>query len=528
MQKFRIKFRLRFFTFFALSFALFLISPAQAKPWPRPKLVLLLVIDQFRSDYLIRLENQFLPKKQKNGEIGGFGYLLAESAYFPFAKYDLLQSVTAAGHTTIVTGSYPYQAGIPLNAWYNSQTGRRENCMEDAKSPLVGVDSPADSGRSPKNLIGTTVGDELKNSSPKSKVISISLKDRSAILMGGHRADLALWFDQDARGWVTSRYYAPDLPGWVQKINLKLQQTEFKKSPKVIDIEAAPRPLGIDMTVSMVQEALRAYSLGKGPQTDFLAVSFSTHDFVGHQQGPHSKEIEEVTLLEDRAISKILNSIQQTIPGGLANTLVLLTGDHGVAPTAEWSKQNHLEGGTILRKTQKEILTHHLNERFGKLKDGASWIADSTSLNFYIHPEAIASKKLERKEVEEEIRKVLRIQPEIASVITRSDILEKKFPIGMIERQALHSYYPSRSGDVIAIPKPFFIAEGPNPGTTEHMTGYSYDRTVPLLFLGPSIRPGIYSSAEMIDLAPTLAFLLGVLPPALSEGRVLSEAVNLK
>jgi hypothetical protein len=184
----------------------------------RPKLTLVLVIDQFRADYLTRFASRFLPSSGKNGEVGGFKYLMSKGAYFPQAKYDVLENMTCPGHATILTGSYPYLSGIVLNEWYDRSLGRMIYCVDDGDSPLVGSDlKGAESGVSPKNLVGTTVGDELKNSGRPSKIISIALKDRAAILLGGHRADLAVWLSSNYR-WVSSRYYVKDkeLPRWIE------------------------------------------------------------------------------------------------------------------------------------------------------------------------------------------------------------------------------------------------------------------------------------------------------------------------
>jgi hypothetical protein len=188
----------------------------------RPKLVLVLVIDQFRADYLTRFESRFLPA-EKGGTVGGFQYLMSKGAYFPFGQYDLLQNMTGPGHATILTGAYPYLSGISLNYWFDSTKNEKVYCAQDDGSKTIEVVPPsANVGTSPKNLLGTTVGDELKNAGFPSRVFSVALKDRAAIFMGGHRADAAFWFDSGLYQWASSQFYFPKgkLPDWIKHSNL--------------------------------------------------------------------------------------------------------------------------------------------------------------------------------------------------------------------------------------------------------------------------------------------------------------------
>ncbi|MBC7712452.1 MAG: alkaline phosphatase family protein, partial [Rhizobacter sp.] len=309
----------------------------------KPKLVVLLVIDQFRADYLTRFQDRFLPAKNSSGAVGGFKYLIANGSYFPYAQYEILQSMTGPGHASVLTGSYPYQAGIPLNDWYDTKQAKNIYCVDDEKTQLVGYEDGKDHpGMSPKNLLASTVGDELKNAGYPSKVISIALKDRAAVLMGGHRADLALWFDPKTFSWISSNYYLPDnkLPTWVTKLN---EEVKIKKAPMKIwsaklqetmksyfkttssypydkklvgkigpgfnhgiaacSPEELSSPYGNELTAQAAIRAIDFYELGKNKTPDLLAVSFSSHDYVGHAFGPNSKEIEDMTISEDRVIS---------------------------------------------------------------------------------------------------------------------------------------------------------------------------------------------------------------------------------
>lgn len=534
-----------------------------SKEFKKPKLIVVLVIDQFRADYLTRFRERFLPAGKSSGVVGGFNYLISNGAYYPYAQYDILQSMTGPGHATVLSGSYPYQSGIPINDWYDSKSGKNVYSVEDNDTSIVGLaDNTGKVGMSPKNFIGSTVGDELKNAGYPSKVISIALKDRAAILMGGHRADLALWFDPKSFQWISSKYYLPDgkLPSWIEQLNsevkikkspmkiwsAKLQETmksyflttnSYPNDKKLISKigpvfnhgmaacspEELSSPYGVEITAQAALRAVDFYNLGKNKTPDLLSISFSSHDYVGHAFGPNSKEIEDMTVSEDRIISTFLNALKKKIPGGLNDVVVVLSADHGVAPNSDWLKENKFPAGRIDAIPLQKKIEDHLIQKFGKLDAGAEWITYSIDFNFYINREALSSKKIGIIDAENEIRKVLQNEAGIAHVFTHTDYENKLLPPGMHERQIMKTYFNGRSGDVIAIPKPFFVVGDDN--NTTHMTGYSYDKTVPLIMTGSAFKHSIIPKiVEVVDIAPTLTFLTGTVPPSNSEGRVLTEA----
>lgn len=527
----------------------------------RPKLVVMLVIDQFRADYLTRFQSRFLPAK-KDQEIGGFQYLMSQGAYFPYGQYDILQCMTGPGHASVLTGTYPYLGGIPLNAWFDQNKKKVIYCAEDTDSPLVGpAKSDPARGVSPRNLVATTVGDELKNAGYPSQVASVSLKDRAAIFMGGHQADIAIWFSPTTNQWISSKYYLPkqELPAWVKKLNQETLPAIGKEyiwkasgsgtgfsandSMSLVDSKNAgpfggkqfphvsqfgsktglANPLGLELTEIAAEYTIDALNLGKGKATDLLAVSFSSHDYVGHAFGPNSREMEEMTVAEDRVISRLLNFLQKKVPGGLQNVVIAFTADHGAPPSPEWGRANKLEAGRIDEEELRKSLSDHLSEKFGKPKDG-SWVQVVIGLNFYLNHDAIRDKGLESSVVEATAKSYLEKNPNAAFVLTYTEYLNRKLPPGMLERQSLHTYYKGRNGDVILIAKPYFIPTG---ASADHLTSYSYDRTVPIILAGGPIRSGIYATrAEVVDIAPTLSFILGTIPPSLSEGRVLHEILK--
>lgn len=495
----------------------------------RPKLVVVIVIDQFRSDYLTRFEKQFLPATDKTGQPGGFKYLMSQGAYFPFATFDILQSMTCPGHAMILSGTNPARMGIPLNDWYDPKEKRTKYCVEDELSPIVGSKAPM--GMSPKNFTGSTLTDEIKNAGIKGKTITVALKDRGAILLGGAQADLALWFDFKEYKWISSRYYLPtgNLPDWVTKLNGNIQQRLGKTfnwkhgSFKIGDEKTLHLPFGNELTADAALQALQEYKLGQTEGVDILGISFSSHDYLGHELGPNAKEMETMTLAEDVVISRLIRTIKKSLPGGLKDVVFVLTADHGVAPSTDFLKNSKLPSGQISQKKLWESVNQALEQKFGKSAEG-SWITQVKSFNFYLNHPAIQSKKLNLEEVENFVRDILKAEPGVHSVYTRSEFQLRSFPPGPTGEQIKKSFEPSLSGDLIIIPKPFFYAAG-NPAT--HMTGYSYDTNVPILFSGQRFIKGVFGNrAEIVDIAPTLSFVLGVLPPATSEGRVLTEALK--
>lgn len=509
-------------------------SPQAASGDFRPRLIVVIVFDQFRADYLTRFEKRFLPALGKNGEVGGFAYLMKQGAYFPYGKYDQLQCMTGPGHAAILSGSHPYQSGISLNFWFDPEKKTRTYCAEDVSQATVGVEKTKNLGTSPKNFIGSTVGDELKNAGHSSKVVTLALKDRSAILMGGHRADLALWMDYSLK-WISSRYYLPDgkLPNWVSELNTKLEKRKgeplnwsipgrFSHVSTLGARDSLSHPVGAELTELAAERAIEAFQLGRGKSTDLFAVSFSGHDYAGHTWGPNAPEMEELTAAEDRQVSKLLNYIRRSVPGGLKEVVFVFTADHGVAPAPDYSKENKIPGGRIDDEALGKAISARLNEKFGK-PDSGEWIPLADSLNLWLNHDAVRVKKISLSDVEAVAKEVILKTPGVAHVFSASDYAARKLPPGQFERQILKTYYPGRSGDLVIIQKPFYIK---NEDFAEHNSGYNYDSTIPIILAGPKIRPGIYSTqAEVIDIAPTLTFLTGVLPPALSEGRVLSEAL---
>lgn len=512
----------------------------------RPKLIVVLVIDQCRSDFLTRFAKRIEANRSR-----GLSYLMKNGAYYPNAKYDILQSMTCPGHATILTGAYPNQMGIPLNEWYDTSIKEEVYCASDRLSPIVGRVADDKEGLSPRRLVGSTVGDELKMAGYGTRTVAIALKDRSAIMMGGHLANLSLWMDGGK--WVSSKYYLKDgkLPEWVTQLNKKIESEQGqvfewevpgapsgltspnsvakKKVRVVIDAkEAFATQYGVKVTTDAAIKAVTEFKLGKGPHTDILAVSYSSHDMLGHQKGLQAPEMEDLTMYEDESIGLLIESIDSAV--GLKNVVFAMTGDHGVAPAVQVVKPMGINAGTF-DKSLVQAAGEHLEKKFGKSRLGP-YILRVRSFNFYLDPAVITEKKLRREDVEAELKSFL-LQPKangetgregVAEVFTRTEFEKKLFPTGRFGRQLRNTYIVGKSGDVVLIPKPFWVSEG---AFATHLTGYEYDRSVPLILAGERFKSGVFAqSAEVIDIAPTLSHILGLVAPSGSDGRILHESLK--
>ncbi len=499
----------------------------------KPKLIVVIVIDQFRADYLSRFESRFLPAQDKTKKIpGGFKFLMENGAYYPLAEYDVLQSMTCPGHAMIMTGSHPNMNGIPVNEWYDRKTQKMQYCAEDPQFEY-----------SPHNLQTTTFTDELKNTGAKSKVITLALKDRSAIMLGGHRADLALWMDYKTFIWRTSPFYTKELPNWTKTLNAKIKSlgnaemtwtstakttglsegtsAVFEKKYQPFSKNGLSQNFGIEVALDAAESALFGENMGHGPATDVLAISLSNHDMLGHGNGPNSREMEELTVFEDQKLSKFFSSIQRHMGGSLKDVVIVLTADHGIPPTVEYSTNAKIDSGKLDYLLLYKAINERLDKKFGAPKN-KEWIAASRYFHFYINQATLEEKSLTSKQVEDEVKTVLEEQKGVFYVATKSDLKAGLFPPGALGEQLKRQYIADKSGDLILLPRPFYMEKDDNLVT--HMTGFSYDKTVPLILFGAAFKPGVYAEpARVIDLAPTLSFMMGIVPPATSEGRVLHE-----
>ncbi len=517
-------------------------------PFPeQPKLVVGIVVDQMRYDFLYRYSDKY--------SSGGFKRLMNEGFNCRNNHYDYAPTVTAAGHAAIFTGSIPAINGIIGNEWFNKKTGKIVYCVEDSSVRTIGSDSKAGL-MSPKNLLVSTITDQLKIANNfQSKTIGIALKDRGSILPAGHTANAAFWFDSKNGAWITSSFYMNDLPKWVQDFNaLKMPQkymaegwktllpieqyTEStldnqayeaklsgEKTPSFPHELAAQSgvnllevirttPFGNTLTKDFALAAIQNENLGKSPKTDFLTVSFSSPDYVGHAFGPNSIEIEDTYLRLDKDIAEILTSLDNTL--GKGNYLVFLSADHGVADVPGFAQSQKLPAGVLDASVTSKEVKLALKNAFGE----GDFIRAEDNSQIYLNDSLLKVKKLTYSEVHAVVRETLLKHDEIADVVDLHNLANSTLPDYQLN-YVKNGFNPRRSGDIMTVLNPSWFT-GRKQGTT-HGTLYRYDTHVPLLFYGWKIKTGETTLRTNIsDISPTVADLLNILEPNGSIGNVIS------
>ncbi|MCS6885484.1 MAG: alkaline phosphatase family protein [Acidobacteriota bacterium] len=522
----------------------------------RPKLVLILVIDQFRADYLWRFSHLFGQK--------GFKRLLSSGAVFVNAHYPYSNTETAVGHASIATGALPSSHGIIANKWYDREAGEFRESVYDATFAKEGIYPPV----SPKRLSASTLADQLRLSNNfKSRAYGISLKDRSAILTAGNAGTAAFWFDTRTGNMISSKHYLDRLPQWVEDFNTRrLADSYFGKlwerllpedaysisdeddapyerawasnGKAVFPIRVAGRnnrldqsyyeqlrgtPFGDEYLLEFVKTLFKEEKLGLGEHPDLLTVSFSSLDLCGHAAGPYSQEVQDMVLRLDRVVAELLDTVDKQV--GLSNAVIAFTADHGVAPHPDYSKRYHLKGGRLQASELVGLVERELAKRYGQ----GDYVLAFINAQIYLNTQLIADKGLNQAEVEEFIGKTLLAVSGIAHYYTRSQLLSHSSldstPIG---RRVQAGFHAKASGDVLLVPEPFYLISESDEEKmgTDHGSPYHYDTHVPVILFGRGIKPGNYTAeASPTDIAPTLSYVLKVESPNCSVGRILSEAL---
>jgi hypothetical protein len=488
-----------------------LLCAAGAAAAAPPKLVLAIVVDQFRYDYLTRFRGDYH---------AGFKRLLTEGAVFTNARYVHYPTVTAVGHSTFLSGATPSMSGIVGNEWFERETGETVTSVSDKTVKLLGAGGD---GSSPRRMLVSTVGDELKMAGGGGKVVGISLKDRSAILPAGHMADGAYWFDPRSGNFVSSTFYFPELPGWVGAYNASRPADKYRGAhwldhalPADTSIYAALEgsPFGNELVETFAERAIQAEKLGQRNVTDLLAVSFSANDYVGHAAGPDSPEVKEVSIQTDRVIGKLFSFLDAAV--GMGNVLVILTADHGVAPVPEVNEARRMPGGRMPPGVVRKAVEAALIDKYG----AGQWMLNASDTAFYFNREFIRQKKLDAVDVERTAAEAVRGVAHVFRVYTREMLLNGTVDL-QVGRRVMNGFYAPRSPDLYVLLEPYWIYG--SKGTT-HSTTFSYDAHVPVIFMGPGIRPGrFYQQIAVNDIAPTLATYLDVETPSGSVGRCLAE-----
>lgn len=496
-----------------------------ARAAEKPKLILAVAVDQFRYDYLTRFRADYH---------AGLDRLLSHGAVFTDAHYIHFPTVTALGHSTFLSGATPSVSGMIANEWYDRGVKHSVSSVSDDSTQLVGGIKGA-MGSSPRRLLVSTVGDELKMAGKGTKVIGVSFKDRSAILPAGHMADAAYWFDSDTNHFVTSTYYMKELPEWVNVINSERPIWKYLGVPW-LPVNAKPgdrpfcsmaaggdlphcgaieaTPFGNEMLENFAEQAIQHENLGAHDGTDLLALSLSSNDYAGHALGPDAPEIRDISIRTDQLLGKLMDFIDARI--GQGKCLVVLTADHGVAPVPEVNEARKMPGGRLDHTQYSRSLADTLTARFGP----GPWFAWDATGFFYLNQETLTRNKADAREVRRFAAETARSLPHIARVFTRDELEKAEGVADPVGRAVLLGFYASRWGDLVMLPEPYYIFA--NTGTT-HSHPYSYDSHVPVIFMGSGIQPGVrYDQIAVNDIAPTLAALLEIETPSGSFGKILS------
>jgi predicted AlkP superfamily pyrophosphatase or phosphodiesterase len=521
----------------------FLIISIELNIFPQdntaPNLVVGIVVDQMRYDYTTRFYNHF-------GN-DGLKRLLNEGTSFTYAHYNYVPTVTGPGHASIYTGTTPFHHGIINNTWFEKSENKEVYCTEDISVHGVGTDSNA-GNNSPKRLLTTTITDQLKiATSGKAKVISISIKDRGAILPGGQSADAAYWYDHSSGKFITSTYYMDKLPQWVEDFNnrklpdnylsksweLSLPISEYSistedETPYEEDVFSEGKvsfphsfknlnsnnkygklistPFGNQLLIELAKTAVENEKLGKNSFTDFLAISFSSPDYIGHAYGPNSVEVQDLYIKFDKQIAELLNYLDASV--GKRKYLLFLTSDHAVAENIDFLKKLHIRSGMLNPQKSIDSLKNYLKRNYGD----ENIFEAVYGKQIYLNKDVILQKKLRVSEIRQAVKDYLYTLPEISQVFTRDD-LEKETAHRNSPNLILNGFNFFRSGDLVFELQPNYLAYYSGKGTT-HSTKYSYDTHVPIIFYGWHIPvQKINDPVYAIDIAPTISDLLGITEP---------------
>ncbi|MCF2506814.1 alkaline phosphatase family protein [Dyadobacter sp. CY107] len=517
----------------------------------RPKLIVGIVVDQMRYDYLYRYYDQY--------QEGGFKRMMNEGFNCRNNHYSYALTVTAAGHASAYTGSVPAINGIVGNEWFDPIAKQSIYCVEDSTVRTVGSNNLTVGKMSPKNLLTSTVSDQLRIATNfRNKTIAVAIKDRGSILPGGHTANGSYWFDSKTGNWVTSTYYMDDLPKWVKDYNAKKMPSAYlqkgwqlllsadnygQSSPDDVDWEGklpgAKRPVfpydlaglagdafgvvtdtpwGNTITKEMAIEAIKGENLGKGKDTDFLAISFSSTDKIGHRVGPNSIEQQDDFLRLDREFAELFGFLDGWV--GKGEYTVFLTADHGVVDVPGFAAAHKLPSGLVERKVVTATIDKALDDAFGKEK----YILSRENNQLYFDHSLLLKKKLTVAMATEVIREALLKVPGVADVLNLTDM--GKAPMNTYQLELYkNNVNAKRSGDVQILTEPGWFY-GTSTGTS-HGTGYNYDTQVPFVMFGWGINKGeTLRRTSVADIAPTISALLHILPASGNIGNPVEEAIK--
>ncbi len=524
----------------------------------KPKLVVGIVVDQMRNDYIARFEGHF-------GE-GGFKRLLDQGYQFKNAHYNYIPTYTGPGHASVYTGTTPRYHGIIANNWYSRTFDKSIYCAEDSTQTAVGG-SGENGAMSPANMDASTISDQLRlTTNFRSKVVGVAIKDRGSILPAGHSANAAYWYDPTSGDFISSTYYMTELPAWVNDFNDRnlpdayLEQSWTTAKPIETYVESAaddndferslgnkPRPtfpydlatisrspnfgmptdthyglirttpFGNTLTTEMAMAAVIGEDLGRDEFTDLLAVSFSSTDYVGHAFGPHSKEIQDTYIRLDQELERFFTFLDEEV--GEGEYLVFLTADHAVVHVPAYLESVKVKGGYYSVQRAGIYLNTELSNRFGK----GEWISDVSNDQIFLNRELVRSSGRGLEAFQKDLAEIAMGSEDVFEVYTATQMMNNDYPDG-ITSLLRNGYNAQRSGDVLAIIKPNHLGDGYGAKGTTHGTGFNYDTHVPMLFFGKGIKTGkSVRKVSITDIAPTLSMLLDISLPNAATGVPLTE-----
>ena len=521
----------------------------------KPKLVIGIVVDQMRYDYLSRFYNNF-------GE-GGFKRLMNDGYNLKNTHFNYVPTKTAIGHASIYTGTTPENHGIMGNDWYDKHLKRRVYCVRDDNYKTLGSNSK-EGEMSPHRLVTTTIGDQLHLAqNMNGKVITVSLKNRAAVLPGGHTANAAYWFDDKNVGqWISSSFYMDKLPNWVKKINASdtfekylskpwntyLDIEKYTNSHKDVNIYEDPfegtdkptfphniqnlrkensnflllrlTPFGNNITTDFAIQAIENEQLGKSDFTDFLAISYTSTDEVGHRFGPNSIELEDTFIRLDKDIERLLNHLDRTV--GENNYTLFLTSDHGVSEVPKFLTDINIPSGYKSKKQNKLKIEEFTEKHFGE-----NLVEDVMNNQVFLNHDKIKELKIDKNIVVEALIDEMINFQNIYKIASAKTLLNSQFTegiMGMVQR----GFNQKFSGDIVFIEKPSVLSDWYlKLEATNHGSPYTYDTHVPLLFYGNGIKKGeTFQYYPIIDIAPTVSALLNIEFPNGNTGKVIENVLK--
>jgi arylsulfatase A-like enzyme/uncharacterized protein YuzE len=518
-----------------------------------PKLVVGVVVDQMRYDYLTKYVNHYSEN--------GFKRLVREGYNLENAHYNFIPTKTAVGHASIFTGATPADHGIIANDWYDRFESKSVYCVDDFNFETIGASSGGQ--KSPKRMQTTTLSDQLNlDQNFRGKVIGIAIKDRSSILPAGHTANAAYWFvGKDLGHFISSSYYMAELPNWVTEFNAENRSSVYLNagwdtySPIETYIESTldnnsyegafngkdkavfpydlknlkefngnldlikETPFGNSITTDFALAAITQEKLGKGDFTDFLSISYSSTDYVGHRFGVDSKEVQDTYVRMDREIEKLLNHLDQEV--GKGKYTLFLTADHAAVRVPNYLKDNNIPAGYVSNSNLKTFIDDLIQSKYNL----SGLVENISNEQIFLNRKLILAKALDLGEVADFVAQELVNFPTVYKAISGNNLQKSYIGDGILGRLQ-RGYNQKYSGDILYINMPSFISYGPTGST--HGSGYNYDTHIPMVFFGNGIKSG-GSSKEyypIIDLVPTISRALDISLPNGSSGKIISEVLK--